>query len=1044
MNDVKPPAEDSETAKGAQSDSLVEQAQALAPTNPDEALALAQKATDTRPSNARAWYVRGMLARSLNRHGDAVQFLAKATELEPGAPVAWLTLAEAYAAAGQPSKAVDAYRQVTRLDSANREAWLGLSSLLASGGRPKEAADALIEGTRSAPGLAKDPEVVAALASCLVQAGQYTDALTTLKPLDALPPNDEAAATLWFWRGRALQGLGENQGASEAFERAAPNLPQPLKSAAFYLDAVSLNELPLPHRALQAVAQAESSPLDAEDRGLVLIEKGKALLAAGDAQGALGALIEATTRLEPGVALSNCWLQIGVAHNAQKEPEQAVEAFDHSLATAPAGAEAAHIRMIAGLNKAVAENQLQRPEKALAALDVALADFDKHPGVLPETFKATLLVSRANMLTVLRRFDEARAALVAAEAANPGLSNDLQFWVTKTNVALFAGHPEDALAPPPAEIAEHPLVMATRGAIQNATGNFTEGQNSLRRAADCAPNCGDDPLKLVGAGLAELTLYQWQAAADTLQKARQLSPMLASDFSVGYSLAVALLALERYKEAWAVLEGLPDTNDTLQAKATALEALGNGAGALRTMERVTAPDASSPVPSVLSYWLWRGNLMLAFGRFTEALEAFGKAIDSSAQPAGAPLRTMAAAGKASALIRLGQRDEALAWLAEFTAGWSSSSGPRPGSAWWLMGALLAEKEQFEDALRAVNLAQALEPNSEDILLSKGRALLNLEDYQQAEVTFEQAWPLARKEKEQFEALVGMGAALNGRELCEKAIERFRQALSLASEETRKDSRLWFGLGEAYRSLGRTETALRTFQEGWRLSSMKSVDIALALAGLLLDEQRDREARDFLASAHREDARDPRVDLSLGVALYRLKDNAGAQAAWQRAKKHGSQKAAEYLESIPKPTPDPGDLLGYWFGDTAPQVRRVAGAVLVFLILIAATLPIIGKDAIHWLRWLNTGENYKMGWITLAVLLLAFLAPILKSIKLDVGPVKLEAATPDVTAKPNVDLLLEKLKAGGLPAGVQSAAGAGVDLQAARAAAKASGGAWSRD
>jgi hypothetical protein len=98
-------------------------------------------------------------------------------------------------------------------------------------------------------------------------------------------------------------------------------------------------------------------------------------------------------------------------------------------------------------------------------------------------------------------------------------------------------------------------------------------------------------------------------------------------------------------------------------------------------------------------------------------------------------------------------------------------------------------------------------------------------------------------------------------------------------------------------------------------------------------------------------------------------------------------------------------------------------LLTFLILFVAALPVISKDATHWLRWLNTGDNYKLGRICLVPLVLIFPAPVLTKISFGLGPVKLEAATPGGTAKPTADEILEKMQPATAPlGGPQSTAG----------------------
>ncbi len=56
------------------------------------------------------------------------------------------------------------------------------------------------------------------------------------------------------------------------------------------------------------------------------------------------------------------------------------------------------------------------------------------------------------------------------------------------------------------------------------------------------------------------------------------------------------------------------------------------------------------------------------------------------------------------------------------------------------------------------------------------------------------------------------------------------------------------------------------------------------------------------------------------------------------------------------------------------------------------------------------------------LVLIFLSPVLTKISFGLGPVKLEAATPGVTAKPNMDALLDKLQSGGAGTGRYTYAG----------------------
>jgi tetratricopeptide (TPR) repeat protein len=878
---------------------------------------------------------------------------------------------------------------------------------------------------------ADDPESLLDRASNLLETDPQ-QVLALLASFEDLHPDPAQMAGAYFLRGCALQNLGQHQNALDAFEKAQPDFPAELKGPGFYLrQAMSLNELLQPQKALDAIALAEqtSVPFHQDDagRGILFMQKGIALLGLGKPKLALEALRTAATLVQPGLAASNCWLQTGRALDALGESDEALKAFDHSFAEAPPDTAAAILRVLAAFQKASLLNRLQQNEKSLEALDAALAEFQKtHPAGLPPAFEATLLISKANLLVLLRRYDEAAAPLEEAEKARPELRTEVSFWVQKANAYFYARRFQEALAPPPPEIANHPMVLALRGSILNSAGDLENGRVELQRAAASAANCGDDAVAWTGVGIAQSGLLNYPAAVEALEKARQLNPVLAAaDPTANYALGTSLVALQRYDEAWEVLKNLPDTDDVLLAKALALQGQGKPPEALQMMERIAPPLPTTPLLSALYYWIVLGALYGAVERFDESLEAFKTASALAQHPAGAPLRLSAAVGQARALINIASRDEAPArrdeaqdLLTKVTAEPPVVGTPRPSAGWSVLGELLAEKEKYEAALRAFNRAQSMEPDSVDIRLSKAKTLLNLEDYRQAEEVFKQALALARNDQDRFGALVGQGMALNSLDLYEKAIDVFRQAFNFAPNDTaHADSRLWFGLGNAYHKLNRLEAALRTFQEGWRLNfgPNKSCDLAVGVSSVLLDQQRNREAADFLQTAESQGASDVNLDLNLGNALYRLKQPTAAKQALQRAADAESQKAREYLEDI-KAAPEPGDLMGYWFGDTAPRWRRVFGAVLAFLILSVAALPVISKDAIHWLRWLNTGDNYKLGWICLVPLVLIFLAPVLTKISLGVGPVKLEAARPEATAEHDAKALLEKLQSAEWKAG----------------------------
>src|ERR1700693_6064944 len=69
-------------------------------------------------------------------------------------------------------------------------------------------------------------------------------ALALLTPFENLHPDPPELAEAYVLRGCALQNLGDQKGASEAFEKAEADLPAELKGPIFHLRrAISSNEL---------------------------------------------------------------------------------------------------------------------------------------------------------------------------------------------------------------------------------------------------------------------------------------------------------------------------------------------------------------------------------------------------------------------------------------------------------------------------------------------------------------------------------------------------------------------------------------------------------------------------------------------------------------------------------------------------------------------------------------------------------------------------------------------------------------------------------
>ena len=160
-----------------------------------------------------------------------------------------------------------------------------------------------------------------------------------------------------------------------------------------------------------------------------------------------------------------------------------------------------------------------------------------------------------------------------------------------------------------------------------------------------------------------------------------------------------------------------------------------------------------------------------------------------------------------------------------------------------------------------------------------------------------------------------------------------------------------------------------------------------MGSALLDQKRDKEALDFLTKAKSEAEADPRIDFNRGVALYRLKKRGEARQAWKAAADNGLQRAAEYLQELEKRGAQSGVWIDFWFSGNSGWYRRLFGILLIFMLSLVSMLPIIKKDSLASVPWLNTGQEWTVIATPLLVLGILLALPSLSS--LSVGPVKLE-------------------------------------------------------
>ena len=401
---------------------------------------------------------------------------------------------------------------------------------------------------------------------------------------------------------------------------------------------------------------------------------------------------------------------------------------------------------------------------------------------------------------------------------------------------------------------------------------------------------------------------------------------------------------------------------------------------------------------------------------TKTLDDAIKALTEAAQlakglPQEDPIRLVGLAGEGLALLlrsskeeaakkRSEEREQAARLLAEAAELDSKFPGYiAPSEIWVLVGSALAEvDDRLDDALNAFSKAIDCDDQNVFAFLGKGRTLFKLEDYVTALKAFQTAGELESKRED---ALLGKGQALIQLDQYERAIDVFREGIGLAGET---DVRLWVSLGDAYRALGRQQAALGAYQRGWRLGGKKANTrpgaVTLRISSTLLALDRDKEALECLDDEKDEAGGDPQFQYYRGMALYRLRRISEARNAWEEAAKNGAPKAAELVDEL-KRRGGAEAWVGFWFGGSAAWHRKLLGASLLLLLLLALASSLIEQDAFRSLNWLNTGQDWKVTVAPIVVLLALFLVPTVSRLSLGLGGLTIEPRPSSMQASPQL-------------------------------------------
>ncbi len=327
------------------------------------------------------------------------------------------------------------------------------------------------------------------------------------------------------------------------------------------------------------------------------------------------------------------WFYQGVAHRALKQFEEAIRAYDQSVAIDPEKADT-------WIQQAFLLDQLGRPTEALTSYARAVE-------LAPDSSQA--LVGQCTVLNQLQRYEE---ALAACQQALQGDGNWrpirlVQAWSEQAQALAGAGQLEEALAasnravgidPEFAEAWSNRSVVLWYFGIQQETPEqtmvqFEEAKRSARRAAELDPEAVR-PLANLGRilrsqgqlfsdwGRGELAAVTYQRAVDAYEEALNLD---REDAGIWSNYSVVLWLQGRYDAA------LSSANRAVYLDKTSPQAWQNRGAALAALDRYQAAVVSYQQVVMLDdqnavAWASLGILQLQLDQVDMGMESLGKAL----------------------------------------------------------------------------------------------------------------------------------------------------------------------------------------------------------------------------------------------------------------------------------------------------------------------------------------------------------------------------------------------------------------------------------
>jgi tetratricopeptide (TPR) repeat protein len=227
------------------------------------ALGFFERAVESYPAYAEAWYQAGFCYGVLGRHQEALKASRQAAKLRPDWPEAYVNIGASSFALGQFKDAVDAYRQAVKLDSDNAETHYALGLSLERVNRADEA----ILSYRRAVALKPDhANAFEKLGAGYFRQKRYPEALAAFEQLKIYKPD----ARTFNYIGESFIELGKTEEAAEALANAVAYDPN-LEKARYNLGRSYL-KLGNREMALVQYEILKNARSDWADRLLVLID----------------------------------------------------------------------------------------------------------------------------------------------------------------------------------------------------------------------------------------------------------------------------------------------------------------------------------------------------------------------------------------------------------------------------------------------------------------------------------------------------------------------------------------------------------------------------------------------------------------------------------------------------------------------------------------------------------------------------------------------------------------------------------------------------